>query len=291
MQITTITQEKYPYLLRQIKQLPKSMDMAGTLPGDDNKFLCVIGSRRHSAYGEEVCGKLIAGLKGYPIVIVSGLAIGIDSMAHQAALDNGLKTIAFPGSGLSRSVLYPPSRRYLAERIVASGGVLLSPFSLRQEGADWTFPTRNRLMAGVSQAILLVEAGKGSGTLLTANNAIEFGRDVLVAPGNIFSELSYGPHMLIRSGATPITSSADILEALGFKIARADGTQQVLPNFAEMQLTPEEKTVVDHIRRERLSSSELIERTAMSPTKLNTVISELEIRGIIAVCDGLYRIA
>src|ERR1035437_1752316 len=117
MNITTITEKQYPFLLRQIKPLPPSMDLAGVLPSDENKFLCVIGSRINSNYGEDACRKIIRGLEGYPIVIVSGLAIGIDSISHDAALEVGLKVIAFPGSGLSHSSLYPPSRRYLAKKI------------------------------------------------------------------------------------------------------------------------------------------------------------------------------
>ncbi len=216
MNIHKIGKEEYPYLLKQINQLSDEMDISGTIPPDSCAFLCIIGSRTHTTYGERTCRKLIHGLKGYPVVIVSGLAIGMDSIAHEAALEAGLKTIAFPGSGLDPSVLYPHSRLGLAERIVRSGGAVISRFPRFQRGDDWTFPARNRLMAGISHATLVIEARRGSGTLITAKYAEEFNRDVFAVPGPIDSELSYGPHMLIRRGATPITSSQDILEALGF---------------------------------------------------------------------------
>lgn len=216
MNIQKIQKEKYPFLLRQITQLTPEMDIIGTLPTDDHAFLCVVGSRSYSNYGKDSCRKLILGLRGYPIVIVSGMAIGMDSFAHEAALEAGLTTISFPGSGLDPSVLYPSSSRQLAKRIIAAGGALISRFPSLQLATDWTFPSRNRLMAGISHATLIIEARRGSGTLITAKYAEEFNRDVLAVPGPIDSELSYGPHMLIRRGATPITSSQDILEALGF---------------------------------------------------------------------------
>ena len=266
------------------------MDLAGKLPSDDNKFLCVVGSRNHSEYGKDVCLKLISGLRGYPIVIVSGLAIGIDSLAHEAALSAGLTTIAFPGSGLSRETLYPSSRRELAMRILESGGALLSPFSSNQIATVWTFPTRNRLMAGSSHATLIIEAGRKSGTLITADYAAELHRDVLTVPGSIFSELSYGPHMLIRRGATPIASSADILQAFGFRVVRNDGMNQALPNFAEMALTPEQRTIVECLKIESLSSTDIIGKTGYSSTKFNTIISELELLGTIAESNGKYKI-
>src|SRR6185369_12697192 len=117
MEIQRLYPHQYPYLLKQISAPPKFLDCVGPMPPDDHKFLCVIGARRYSPYGQECCEKLISGLRGYPIVVVSGLAIGIDSIAHRAALKAGLKTIAFPGSGLSRHALYPVRHRMLAEEI------------------------------------------------------------------------------------------------------------------------------------------------------------------------------
>lgn len=288
MKIDKITVEQYPFLLRQIKPLPPTMDLAGTLPSDDNKFLCVIGSRLNSNYGEDACQKIIRGLEGYPIVIVSGLAIGIDSLAHYTALEVGLRVIAFPGSGLSDEVLYPRSRRDLARRILDSGNALLSPFESNQRGDIWTFPVRNRLMAGMSHATLIIEAARGSGTLITADYAAEFARDILAVPGSIFADLSYGPHMLIRRGATPITCANDVLEALGFIVNRKDGMTDALPNFAEMSLSDDQRMIVENLKREPLSSSSLIEKTLFSSSQFNATMSELELRGIIKESEGQY---
>lgn len=289
--IQKIEKTNYPLLLRQISRLPETMDMIGSLPTDDNKFLCVIGSRDFSFYGRDACRKLLSGLQGYPIVIVSGLAIGIDSIAHETALENGLKTISFPGSGLGDSVLYPLSKRLLAKKIVDSGGAVLSPFDIDQMGSNWTFPTRNRLMAGTSHATLIIEARHRSGTLITADYAAEFGRDIMVVPGSIFSDLSYGPHMLMRRGAIPVASSDDILEALGFRIARKDGPSPALPNFREMSLSSEEREIVNNLRSQNLSSSDLIEKVSLSPSRFNTAISELELQGIIKSENDIYSLA
>jgi len=213
--IYTLNKKDFPRMLSEIDSKPNKLYIRGTLPNENTKILCIVGARHHSAYGEKVCKELIQGLKGYDICIVSGLAIGIDSIAHKAALDNGLKTIAFPGSGLDTSVMYPLRHRDLAQEIVDKGGALISEFSPLQKAMKWTFPQRNRLMAGISQAVLIIEAERKSGTLITSKYATEYNRDVGAVPGDIYSPLSEGPHMLIRLGATPITSSQDILELLG----------------------------------------------------------------------------
>ena len=289
--IIKITKDQYPVQLQEIHNPPKEMSMLGTLPGPENKFITIIGARDYSEYGQTVCSHLIQGLKDYPIVVVSGLAIGIDSLVHEAALNFGIKTIAFPGSGLSSRVLYPPSRRNLAKRILDQGGALISPFDLNQLGAYWTFPARNRLMAGISQATLIIEARKGSGTLLTAEYATEFNRDIMTVPGNIFSELSYGPHMLIKRGAIPVTSSRDILEALGFETASLQ-TSLELPatNSIISTLSPDQRTIYGLLQRGPMTGSDLVEQTKFSSSKFNVIISELELQGLVEEFGGKYKV-
>lgn len=289
IQVHTIHPEHYPGLLPHISRLPKQLEVAGVLPDSQQKFLCIIGARENSSYGKEVCERLIKGLQGYPVVIVSGLALGIDSIAHDMALKYNVKTIAFPGSGLALDVLYPSSHRTLGLKIVESGGALISPFQNRQRSTIWTFPFRNRLMAGISHATLIIEARKGSGTLLTAEYAAEFNRDILAVPGSIFSELSYGPHMLIKRGATPVTSSEDILEALGFTVNK-ENVQQSLLSLAEVSLCPQEKSIVDTLKLSPCSGSELIEKLNVTSSVFNMLISELELRGMVEESGGMYRI-
>ena len=277
-------------MLNEISSPPPHMDFAGRFPDKKDKYLCVVGSRHNSVYGEDVTRKLIAGLKGYPITIVSGLAVGIDSIAHEAALENGLNTICFPGSGLSLSVLYPAVKRDLALRIVESGGALYSQFGMNQLGDKWTFPNRNRTMAGASHATLIIEAAEKSGSLITTSHAREFGREVFAVPGSIISDLSYGPHSLIRDGATPVYSAEDILQGLGFQVIRTDGMISALPNYSEMKLEPDQRTIIDHLRIEKLSSTGLIDKTGFTATKLNLVISELELLGLVKDANGIYRL-
>jgi len=213
--IYEICGEQIPFQLTQIPGPPKKLYVMGVLPKPSTKIICIIGSRKYSSYGEEVTKKLISGLKGYDICIVSGLAIGIDGIAHRAAMDAGLTTIAFPGSGLNSDVIYPRQHTDLANDIVLSGGALISEFRPDQHAFRWTFPVRNRLMAGISEALVVIEAGEKSGTLITSRLALDYNKNIGAVPGDIFSPLSIETNKLIRNGATPITCSEDILEILG----------------------------------------------------------------------------
>jgi DNA processing protein len=212
--IQTLKQKYWPKKLFEIPQPPKQLYIRGELP--KNQFtLCVVGSRKHSSYGKEICEHLISGLKGYPITIVSGLAYGIDTLAHKSAIEAGLKTVAVPGSGISDGSMYPKTNLKLAKKIIKSGGCILSEFDPDLKATSWSFPKRNRIMAGLSDAVLVIEAEEKSGTLITSRLATDYNREVLTIPGSIFSSNSKGPHMLIRLGATPITCVEDILEVFG----------------------------------------------------------------------------
>src|SRR3989338_3404825 len=197
---------------------PKELYLEGILPNPNEfVYLTVVGSRKMTRYGQEACDFLIHGLAGYPIVIVSGFAIGTDTIAHKSALDTGLPTIAIPGSGLDRAVLHPQSNYRLADHILETDGALLSELPPTAPAGIHTFPRRNRIMAGLSKAILIIEAGEKSGTLITARLALDYNREVGAVPGSILSPQSYGTNQLLRHGATPITTSSDLLEMLGFK--------------------------------------------------------------------------
>lgn len=269
-----IINNKFPPLLREINDPPKKLYVRGKLADKDAKYLCVIGSRRYTPYGKEVCEYLIGGLKSLPVSIVSGLALGIDSIAHEAALANKLHTVAIPGSGLNDGVLYPHTHVHLAKRILESGGALLSEYEPNFQATDWSFPRRNRLMAGMAHATLVIEAEKKSGTLITARLAMEYNRNVCTVPGPIFSKNSEGPHYLIQNGATPIRSSDDLLEVLGLEAA---GT--AAEDIAN--LSPEEKEIVKILENNPLGKNELVEQTGMVVQQLYTLLSMMEIKGII----------
>src|SRR3989344_4229725 len=216
MQIKDLNKKDFPPLLLEIPDPPKSMRIIGKIPQTE-KYLAVVGSRKYSEYGKAVCEKLLEGLRGYSITIVSGLALGIDSIGHRSALRAGLPTVAIPGSGLADKFLYPPSHKKLAEEIVESGGCLMTEFPDNEPSYPSNFPQRNRIIAGMSNATLVIEAELQSGTLITSKYATEYNRDVFTVPNSIFSKTSEGPHMLLRLGATPITQSSDIVTALGLR--------------------------------------------------------------------------
>jgi len=284
-EIEILSSDEIPKMLREISDPPSKLYIQGKLPMPLTKILCVVGSRKYTQYGKDVCEKLISGLRGYNICIVSGLALGIDGIAHKAALEAGLKTIAVPGSGLHESVLYPSTHRQLAEKILDSGGALISEFEPKFRATPYSFPQRNRVMAGMSHAVLVIEAEIKSGTLITSKFATEYNRDVLTVPGSIFSKNSEGPNMLIRLGAIPVRNSEDILEALGFKIN--DAPQNLELKYSDC--SPDELLVIK-ILTEPLAKDELIREMKMPVSKASTVLSIMEIKGLITESLGEVRL-
>ncbi len=283
MEIHRLNTNEIPPQLLEIPQPPKELWVAGTLPSKDAIYLVVVGSRKHTNYGKDICEKLIKGLRGYPIVILSGLALGIDSVAHRSALDAGLITMAVPGSGLSEKVLYPASNIGLARKIIESGGCLLSEFPPEFKATVWSFPQRNRIMAGLAKAVLTIEAEEKSGTLITARLATEYNRDVLAVPGSVFSESSQGTNKLLRLGATPITCPEDLIEALGFDIPTE--VERSMKKEMLGDLSEEEKTIYE-LLREPTGRDELLRKSGLSITKASAILSIMEIKGIIKESMG-----
>lgn len=275
----------FPPLLREIPDTPKELWVEGTLPRwDEVRVLTVVGSRKYSQYGKDVCEKLIAGLAGYPIVIVSGLAIGIDTIAHKAALSARLPTIAVPGSGLDRSVLHPRSNARLADEIVAAGGALISEQKPLAPAGLHTFPRRNRIMAGLSHAVLIIEAGEQSGTLITARLALDYNRDVLAVPGSIFLPGTAGTNRLISEGATLIHTSETLIRALGL-IPLMEGVRE------RPTLNTQELLVYKILEHEALERDVLLSRLPLLTAEANVLIATLEMKGIIVERGGEIQLA
>ena len=276
--------EDFPPLLRQISDPPKKLYVRGELPSTEKQWLTIVGSRALTPYGIAVCKHLIEGLRGYPIVVVSGLAYGADAAAHKAALEVGLPTVAVPGSGLGWDVLYPRANVGLAREILKAGGALLSEEEPETKAADWTFPKRNRVMAGLSRATLIIEAKELSGSLITARLTIEYNRELLVVPGSIFSEESKGTHQFLRLGAAAVTSPDDILVALGLE----KRTNENLTSLRE-DLSDEERRVIEIIAAP-LSRDQLIKALELPITEANVLLSTMEIKGLIVEELGVVRI-
>lgn len=268
--------EQFPKPLLEIPQPPKNLYIRGTIPDSRMVYLAVVGSRKYTSYGKDICQKLIRGLKNYPIVIVSGLAIGIDSIAHKTALEVGLPTIAFPGSGLDDNVLFPKNNINLAEEIVNNGGCLISEFEPNFVATTYSFPQRNRLMAGISRAVLVVEAEEKSGSLITARMALDYNRDVLAVPGSAFSSNSNGTNWLIKQGATPVINSEDILEALGFEIEKPIKSEKE----KYIDCDKNELRVID-LLREPMERDDLIRELKMDTGSANALLSMMELKELI----------
>jgi DNA processing protein len=283
MEMPILELNKIPKRLKEIPDSPRKLYIKGKIPSEDYKWLCVVGSRKYSPYGKQVTEKLIASLRGLPVVIISGLAIGIDSIAHECALENNLLCVGVPGSGLDDKVLYPSLSKRLGQKIIENGGCLLSEFEPIFKATTWSFPKRNRVMAGLADAVLVVEAEIKSGTLITSKLATDYNRQVLTVPGSIFSANSEGPNMLIGLGATPITNSNDLKEALGFDAENK--------NFKkDYKDCSEDELFIIEILKTPMDRDSLIETSKMNISKINSLISVLEIKGIIKEEMGEIRL-
>jgi DNA processing protein len=281
-ELKLLSPKDFPPLLSEIPDVPKRLYVRGELPPVDWKWLAVVGSRALTAYGKQACEYLIEGLRGYPVVIVSGLAYGADACAHKTALSAGLPTIAVPGSGLDYSVMYPRAHIALAKEIIKAGGAHLSEFESNESARDYMFPTRNRIVTGLCHATLIIEAKEKSGSLITARLATEYNRELLVVPGSIFSATSKGTHQFLKLGAQAATEPADILKALGIE------AREVVATASRTDLSENERRVFEIIASP-CSRDTLIAMLKMPITETNILLSTMEIKGLIKEELGVIR--
>lgn len=280
-----LEKNNWPPMLLETPYPPKKLWYLGEIPDYANqKLLAIVGSRKYSSYGKQACEHIIEGLCGYPITIVSGLALGIDSIAHRKALECGLKCIAVPGSGLAPTSLYPPKNHRLADEILENNGCLISEFEPDENAHTYMFPQRNRIMAGMCHAVLIIEAEEKSGTLITARLAADYNREVLAIPHEIFSKNGQGANELLRQGAHLIHNPQDVLQILGFDISEHKQKSFDFKNFNEYEIkiiqclsTPQTK-------------NDLISKLDFSIEIINQTISILEIKGIIIEEKNLIRL-
>jgi len=277
-----LTPAEYPGALKEIPDAPERLWVFGSLPPADTKLLAVVGSRALSRYGKEACEKLIAGLAGYPISIVSGLALGADACAHKAALAAGLHTIAVPGSGLADAVIYPRTNAGLAKDILASGGALISEQEPEHVARPEDFPSRNRIMAGMADGILVIEASEKSGTLITARLATEYNRELMCLPHRIGDPHGFGPHLFIRLGAALVSEPAHILEILNIP-PRMDSAAGVA-----LRLEGAEETLYRALGTP-LARDELIRISGLPAGDALTALVALELRGLIKEEFGAWH--
>jgi DNA processing protein len=261
----------FPQKLLTISEPPKGLYSLGDLvTALDGPMLAVVGSRRVTPYGRQITDKLVREAAKQGITIISGLALGVDALAHQAALAERGKTIAVLPSGLDK--IYPASHRGLAEDILRSGGALVTEYPTGTEPYPVNFVARNRIVSGLADAVLITEAALKSGTLHTANFALEQGKTVMAVPGNITSDLSAGTNNLIKSGAIPVTEVRDILSAMGLEKMNSRTVKPVGD-------TEEESLILNLLFTGISDASELLHHTALAPHIFNQSLTMLEIQG------------
>ncbi|HEY1085250.1 MAG TPA: DNA-processing protein DprA [Candidatus Saccharimonadales bacterium] len=274
MKINRISPQDSPYLqiLHSIAKPPQSLSYIGSLPEQRQPSVAIVGTRKPTTYGKEVTHMLAYELAKRGVIIVSGLALGVDSIAHRAALEAGGTTLAVLGCGLPR--IYPSSHKALAEQIVKEGGAVLSEYQENEQARPHYFLERNRLVSGLSDAVIITEAASRSGTLNTAMHALEQGKEVFVVPGNITSPMSIGCNQLIKQGATPISSSSEVLEVIAPTLAE---TQTTLP----LGNSPLESNVIALIAEGTRDGDDLQQKLNISATALSTTLTMLELAGTI----------
>ncbi|KKP70680.1 MAG: protecting protein DprA protein [Candidatus Moranbacteria bacterium GW2011_GWE2_35_2-] len=281
IRILDISNPDYPELLKEIHNPPQLLYVKGKkFSFNEKPMLAIVGSRKITPYGQQVAMSLARDLAQAGIMIVSGMALGVDAIAHHACLSAGEKTIAILGSGLDDKNIGPTANFTLSRRILEQGA-LVSDYPLGISAGIGTFPARNRIMAGMTIGTLVIEAAEKSGTLITANLALEFNREVFAVPGPIFSPTSTGANNLIKAGAKPVSSARDILEELNLeKRLAAQEVRKIIPS------SPEEKIILEILSKETLHIDKIIKLSRMKTGSAISTLSIMEIKGMVKNIGG-----
>jgi DNA processing protein len=283
IQVVTWEDEAYPRYLREVDQPPPVLYLMGSFLPDDEWAVAIVGTRRVTAYGRQVAEELAGALAHSGVTVVSGLARGIDAVAHQAALNAGGRTLAVLGSGVDR--VYPPEHQKLAERI-ASHGALISDYAPGTPPEAGNFPPRNRIISGLSRAVVVVEAGLDSGALITASFAAEQGREVFAVPGNINAPQSQGANRLIRDGAHPLLSPQDVLETLNLTMAAEQREARVA-----LPVDASEARLLQVLGQQPIHVDEIRSQTGMPIEKVTSTLALMELKGMVRQVGGMNYVA
>lgn len=271
---------EYPENLKEITAHPLALFYRGNISLLKEKQLAVVGTRKPTSYGAQVIEKFIPVLASAGLTITSGMAIGIDSLAHNAALQNNQKTIAVLGEGLCRKNLAQHSQRILAEKILQNNGLIVTEYPPFFKANRFTFPARNRIISGLSLGVLVVEASEKSGSLITAHRALEQNREVFTVPGNIFSNQSIGTNSLIKEGALPVTNPTDILLALNFKTVSIKNQEKI--NY-EDEMEAKIHMLLD---LQPIHIDQLSKKSGFDPIAVSAKISLMELKGLVRKVEG-----
>lgn len=280
VQLLTWDAPSYPRYLIEIPNAPPVLYLKGNLLEQDQWAVAVVGTRRLTTYGRQVTHELVTGLVRHGVTIVSGLAKGIDAVAHKAALDAGGRTLAVLGSGLDN--IYPAENRKLAQRISNGQGAVISEYPMGMPPDARNFPPRNRLISGLSLGVVIIEAGEKSGALITASFALEQDREVFAVPGPINSAASQGTNRLIQEGAKLVTRVEDILEELNLlQIAEQAAIQAVVPD------SPEEAVLLNHLTRQPTHIDELVRMSGLNGATTSSTLMLMELKGVVQQVGGM----
>ncbi len=272
--------ERYPYLLRQIDNPPTGLFMLGDISLCNlNRTIAVVGSRKASENSKVTLKNILSGLRNTDVCIVSGMAEGIDTVAHKTAIENNLKTIAVIGGGFDK--IYPKSNIELFNKIINGNGAVITEYWPDVDALSWHFPVRNRIVSGISKGVLVAEAAIKSGAMITGRLALEQGRELMCMPGLISNPNTKGIYALIKSGAAIITDTQDILDSLNWEIEITDNIEQ-----KQLNLTEQENNIVNFISKDSLAIDEIALKSNIQISELMVILTKLELEGIISKTNG-----
>jgi DNA processing protein len=278
----SINEPNYPRLLKEISDPPHTLFIRGKLPADGLPTLGVVGTRKFTTYGKRACEDIVGPLAKQDFIIVSGLALGIDGIAHQITLDNDGTTIAILGTGINKSSVYPSFHQPLAEKIVSSGGAIISEYPPGFAPTQYSFPARNRIIAGLSSGTLVIEAPETSGALITARCALDYNREVFAIPHPIHSPTGNGPNNLIKMGAKLVTKSQDIAEAFNI-----EGLVETIQNRETLPSSPTEAKIFACLSKEPQHIDAIIKTSGLDSATISSTIVLMEMKGMIRNLGGM----
>lgn len=283
VKIYTWDDDDYPKRLKEIPQPPPVLFVKGSINVEDDWAVSVVGTRRVTPYGRQVAAEVARFLAENGVTVVSGLARGVDAIAHQTAVSSGGRTFAVLGSGVD--VIYPPEHRKLAEEISRQGAVI-SDYPMGTQPESINFPPRNRIIAGLSLATIVVEAGETSGALITAKFAVEQGRDVFAVPGSILTPQSEGTNRLIEDGARPLLRMNEILEVL-----KLENIPEKQNNRKSLSATPEEKKLLQYLSQEPKHIDEICNLSTLPIQTVSATLTMMELKGLVTHVGGMNYVA
>lgn len=282
IKIITILNKDYPTILKELYSPPPLIYCRGVLPQPTDICLGVVGARKISQYGRQVTSEIVSELARNQISIVSGLAIGVDSLAHQITLDNKGKTIAVLGGGIDKNSIYPSQNRYLAEKIIDGGGAVISEYKPKTLPLKMNFPARNRIISGLCLGSLIIEASEQSGALITAQFALEQNREVFAVPGSIYSPTSKGANGLLKQGAKLVTCANDILETLNLgQLQIVISSKKISPD------TKEEEILLGFLSKEPIHIDNLVKQSGLATNTVSSTLIMMEMKGKIKNLGGM----